>query len=380
MNVNRNNYEEFFLLYVDDELSMAERKAIESFVRENPDLGEELHMLKQTKLRPDQQIYFENKQSLLRVPQNQLEIGQDNYETYFLLYVDRELDEAGKKAVEIFAAQHKTLQQELDLLLQTRLGPGPEIVFGQKELLYKREEGKRIGFIPWFRIAAAAIVLLLSGGLVFFNRSTTGNPSTIAENTHGIPEKMGDPKKNESSTVTPASVLPLHRTEDKSGKDMMDQQRGTRTYPYAKNERVGKKASANGVKGSRTNLPVNAQIGETNQVTLRGIVIMKEQPGQSIHPGKMEPVRHSLVAGNPDPGASDVAVGGNEVNPFAKQASINELLPDNEDGIKIMTFSTKKNTMRGLFRKVSRVFEKTTNADDENKRGILIGSFQVPLK
>jgi hypothetical protein len=43
----------------------------------------------------------------------------------------------------------------------------------------------------------------------------------------------------------------------------------------------------------------------------------------------------------------------------------------------------KKNRMRGLFRKVTRVLERTTNADNDNnennRHGTLIGSFQVAL-
>jgi len=56
------------------------------------------------------------------------------------------------------------------------------------------------------------------------------------------------------------------------------------------------------------------------------------------------------------------------------------MLSDGEDGIRIMAFSAKKNTMRGLFRKVSRVFEKTTSVDNESKEGLLVGNLQVPLK
>ena len=65
MNINRHNYEEFFLLYVDNELSAAERNAVELFVQQNPDLGEELQLLEQSVVSHDE-IIFEDKQRLLK--------------------------------------------------------------------------------------------------------------------------------------------------------------------------------------------------------------------------------------------------------------------------------------------------------------------------
>ena len=45
MFINRNNYENFFLLYADGELSASEHLAVEEFVAQNEDLRVELEMI-----------------------------------------------------------------------------------------------------------------------------------------------------------------------------------------------------------------------------------------------------------------------------------------------------------------------------------------------
>ena len=162
MNINRNNYEEFFVLYADNELSAAEKHLVESFVRENPDLQQEFNLLQQTKIFSDNNIVFENKELLMSSHQdNNSVINHSNYEEFFLLYVDNELNEENKKAVEEFAAWHPSLQLELILLQKVRLAPDSSVVFEGKEKLYK-EQAKRILLFRWQRITAAAIVLILA--------------------------------------------------------------------------------------------------------------------------------------------------------------------------------------------------------------------------
>jgi len=63
--INQYNYEEFFLLYVDNELSAADKQAVEQFVQANPDLAIELEMLKQMQL-PAENILFTEKDGLYR--------------------------------------------------------------------------------------------------------------------------------------------------------------------------------------------------------------------------------------------------------------------------------------------------------------------------
>ena len=46
--INRNNYEEFFLMYVDKELQANQRAEVELFEQQNPDLQQEFETLKQS--------------------------------------------------------------------------------------------------------------------------------------------------------------------------------------------------------------------------------------------------------------------------------------------------------------------------------------------
>lgn len=66
MKINKSNYEAFFLLYVDNELSADEKLAVENFIKENPVYKDELTSLKQSVLTADN-IIFENKSSLYRL-------------------------------------------------------------------------------------------------------------------------------------------------------------------------------------------------------------------------------------------------------------------------------------------------------------------------
>ena len=78
-----------------------------------------------------------------------MEINRNNYETFFLLYLDRELNPAEKQEVENFLAENADLQKEFKQLQQTVLAPA-EIVFEPKELLFRKEEKRRV--IPFYRM------------------------------------------------------------------------------------------------------------------------------------------------------------------------------------------------------------------------------------
>lgn len=196
ININRHNYEEFFLLYVDRELSASERMAVEQFVQENPDLIEEFNTLQQTLLPEDHRLEMPDKTSLYRTVTEG--INMENYTGYFLMYVDNELSKPDIEAVETFVLQHPELQALFVQLKQTQL-PAENILFPHKSLLYRSEEPEKkpVVYIRWWRMAAAAAVI----GLGFM--LWTMVPDNL-QNTNAAHK----PLSAKNNTVLPLTDLP----------------------------------------------------------------------------------------------------------------------------------------------------------------------------
>ncbi|MBS1627986.1 MAG: hypothetical protein JSR09_04090 [Bacteroidetes bacterium] len=175
MNINRNNYEEFFLLYIDNELNVEQKAAVDSFIAQNPDLAIELKALQQTVI-PLTHIQFNGKALLLK--NESTFIHTNNYEEKFLLYIDNELNDLEKTKVETFVLQHPQLQQTFTLLQQTKLAP-ETIIYPNKNELYKKEE-RKIVYLNWQRIAVAASVFgLIVLGYMVIQKSTVSNKENI---------------------------------------------------------------------------------------------------------------------------------------------------------------------------------------------------------
>ena len=202
MMINRYNYEEYFLLYVDNELPVSDRATVELSVQQNPDLASELKIMEQAKLPGEEVVIFENKQVLYK--KESAGINMQNYEEYFLLYIDNELKDADKKAVEKFVLQHPQLQTEFTLLNRTILEP-EIIAFSDKGSLYRREE-RRIIPVMWRRIAAAAAFI----GLVFMTWRLI--PST--ENTRIASVKPDNQKAELSNTNNIVAQNPVQSQAD----------------------------------------------------------------------------------------------------------------------------------------------------------------------
>jgi hypothetical protein len=146
--INRINYETYFLLYADNELPLAEKQAVEDFVRSHPDLAPEFEALLKTRFQPDTLSYIGKEQ--LYKSTAAISITKENCEEYFVQYYDNELDAVSKKAVEDFVAAHPSVQEDFKLFGQLQITPGKEELFSEIASLYHLPAASYTELIDYF--------------------------------------------------------------------------------------------------------------------------------------------------------------------------------------------------------------------------------------
>src|SRR5579871_5542956 len=111
--ITRDNYEEFFLLYTDNELSVAERHEVERFVADHPDLREEWEALLQCRLSPDPHLGYPDRSGLLKPEVERFaNTGEGSaYTGELLAYIDGELDAQHTAKIEAAISQHPLVER-----------------------------------------------------------------------------------------------------------------------------------------------------------------------------------------------------------------------------------------------------------------------------
>lgn len=364
MTIDRHNYEEFFILYTDNELNAEQCARVESFVQANPDLAEELAMFQQAKLTPDNNLSFEHKESLLMATDSSISLS--NYEEWLLLYVDNELNQEEKGLVEKFIVLHPAAKTELGLLLQTKTQADPAIVFVNKESLYRKEERERRIIPLRWKLAAAAVLLLAIASSVFFiftNRSNSIQPGIAQEDaakkTKSIPAdtNSSEEKKNPGNTplITNSATDPVITITNPLQKE------NTTTNHTENTTTIKKKVT---VPASLPDEEPAIAATTTNKNNPNNL------PEARYNRNMAENVNQPIAFAN-----TNSLTNQQQNKPFAdvtpaSLASLNERITTEET-----EQPEKKSKLRGLLRKVTRTFEKTTNikATDENDRLLVAG-------
>ncbi len=373
--IDRHNYEEYFILYMDNELSSAERRMVEDFVQLHPDLKEELELLSQYKLTPDTHIVFPGKEELLKTTDNSL-IHDGNYEEWFSSYIDNELGKTEKQAVEQFIAAHPAYAKKLQLLEKTKLQP-EAIVFPDKSSLYRQEEKVRVVTLRWWKVAVAAI-LILGIGLTTLN---------IVNNRKTAPDKNDIASKDNNETKSPVTVPEANQLPAPVVEENNNTANNIAVSTEKEDQPVYQAKFATGQQKSNVKdknpLPVTAQ--KENAPVLAVAKEKQEQPTNNLprpdnNPNVIAPVQEkNAVAAINNTAKENVNPPANSIAGVTKQtpasSDIKQAAFQNDNDVALNQRDGKKNKLRGFFRKITRTFEKRTDIDatDEDNKLLVAG-------
>ena len=158
-----------------------------------------------------------------------MKINIQNYETYFLLYIDNELSIEDRKEVELFILQDAKYAAELAMLSQTVLEP-VNIEYQDKALLYRYQEMEASlpnsfkqnlyrkeapvvkGYFskPRMRaITAVAALLLLFVGYQFVTSNATLDKNGLATNSNDHPEFTKEAAANNSAPLKENNAIKI---------------------------------------------------------------------------------------------------------------------------------------------------------------------------
>lgn len=166
MNITRDNYESFFLDYLEGNLEETMIDQFLDFLERNPDLKEELQLFENIRL-PEEPASFAGKKHLYKSPADEKEA----FELKTIAWMEGDLKDEERRGFEAYLAQHPELKKEVALMESTRLSADTAIRYPDKYKLYKASG--TVVMMKWLGRAAAVLVLLW-GISTFFESEKQG--------------------------------------------------------------------------------------------------------------------------------------------------------------------------------------------------------------
>ena len=174
MKITRDNYEPFFLDYLEGNLDENYIDQFLDFLEQNPDLKEELQLFDNIHL-PQEQVLFKGKEQLYKPVLNDASV----FDMKTIAFLEGDLNDEDRNSFESYMALHPELQKEYELFAKTRLVADTEIKFPHKQKLYKKSG--TIVLMNWVARAAAVLVLVWGISSLFRSEVQTTSPTINPE-------------------------------------------------------------------------------------------------------------------------------------------------------------------------------------------------------
>ncbi|QES90192.1 anti-sigma factor [Rhizosphaericola mali] len=195
--ITKENYLDWFLLYVDNELDNDQKKLVDQFVATHPEIEEEFLALQETVLPVEN--FDQNWDNLLKIGNT----DNANWEEKMLLHLDNELAKNEQIDLQNHLKNNASDKKNWEALQQTVL-PLETISYPNKSELLRKEKGRIIPI--WIKVASIAAALLLVCFSIF-QWTKTEIPSEIVLNSNPkktiLNQTKTNPVASDSDKLTP---------------------------------------------------------------------------------------------------------------------------------------------------------------------------------
>lgn len=153
MTITRDNYEPYFLDFLDGNLAEDQIDQFLDFLEQNPDLKEELHGIESLKL-DEEEIVYSGKNSLYKTGED----ARKSSEIKMIAHLEGDMNDEERKAFEAYLSLHPELQKEYELFRKAKLTPDSAVRFPDKQKLYRKS--RPVIVMNWVARAAAVVALV----------------------------------------------------------------------------------------------------------------------------------------------------------------------------------------------------------------------------
>jgi hypothetical protein len=308
-----------------------------------------------------------------------MEINRNNYETFFLLYLDRELNPSEMSDVEKFVAENADLQKEFSLLRQTILVPAP-IVFDQKELLFRKEDKRRVIPIYWTRIAAAVAVLVIGSWLMTTQLArkqgggtagSNGKKNIVVSNSSGQKTKEVNSNTAEKSDASVNKNQPAFQQNISITKNKATRNSGTaKRLVKSENDLSGKNNPVQPLVSANP----DARKPSSGEDPDGSNLAMQKSSAQELQPVDLQngadPKQISALSGSHSP-VLLIAPASTAENVKYENAVLRENEDQTDNAISVVALNDKNKGITRLFKKLT-----GRTPADENARKVRVSVFQ----
>jgi len=209
------NYEEYLISETEGLLNNEQLESLNEFIAKNPHIAKERKLYSLAHLETENDIVFENKESLKKLAIPVGKISADTYEDFMARELEGELDEAEKLHLAEFMQYNPHLEKDRKLYRHTILQPEKGLVFPYKNKL--KQSKTPIRRIVYYAVSVAASLALLVSVYFSYNGvqklQTTANKGkdiVVEKPTNQIPDKQiaVNAPKNPSATLPNNTVVP----------------------------------------------------------------------------------------------------------------------------------------------------------------------------